>query len=371
MKGPALLLLLTVSLIVAIGVVMVFNTSAAEVLDRSLKISTHHALIKQLLYLLLGVLLALAIHFIGYESLLRTSFPLLCFLTLLLLLCFVPGIGQQRNGAHRWIGIGAQTVQPSEFVKIWLPLFVIHFISLKQAIDFRKFLQLCAFCAVPLFLILVEPDNGTTFIILLTLLTLFLIARVPTKFWLLPLLLAVVCAGVAASQVPYVKRRIEVYLHPERDLHGRGHQPYQAKIAAGSGGLWGRGVGKSMQKLTYLPEAQNDYIAAIYAEETGFVGTLALIFLYMLFAAAGFTIAVRAKNQEAFCLAIVLTTLISLQAFLNLGVVSGLAPAKGLNLPFFSQGGSSLWANTIALSLLLSISREKERLSKGLSKPYS
>jgi cell division protein FtsW len=152
-----------------------------------------------------------------------------------------------------------------------------------------------------------------------------------------------------------------VYLNPELDIRGRGHQPHQAKIAAGSGKLFGKGPGNSWQKLSYLPEAQNDYIAAIFAEEFGFVGMMGLIFLYMLFALLGFTIAYRCEDLGGLYLGVVVTFLVAFQAFLNLGVVSGILPSTGLNLPFFSQGGSSLIANLMGIGLLQSIAVNNKR----------
>jgi cell division protein FtsW len=156
----------------------------------------------------------------------------------------------------------------------------------------------------------------------------------------------------------HVADRIKVYMNPEYDLKGKGHQPYQAKIAAGSGGLLGKGLGESLQKLEYLPEARSDYIAAIFAEESGFVGMTGLILLYMTIGFCGFSIAQRAKDADGFYVAAIFTFLICFQAFLNLGVVSGLLPSKGTNLPFFSQGGSSLLANMMALCVLLNVAHQ-------------
>jgi cell division protein FtsW len=179
-------------------------------------------------------------------------------------------------------------------------------------------------------------------------------------YWLLPVLFLGGLGTAAALQMPHVKHRIQVYLHPESDLLGKGHQPYQAKIATGSGELFGRGVGESLQKLNYLPEARSDYIAAIYAEELGFIGILFLVLLYLFIAYSGFHIAMKAGTKEGFYVASVITFLISFQAFINLGVVSGLLPSKGTNLPFFSQGGSSLLANCIAIALIMSTHKKKE-----------
>jgi len=174
-------------------------------------------------------------------------------------------------------------------------------------------------------------------------------------YWALPLLVIVIAGGFAASKMPHVKNRIRIYLHPELDLLGKGHQPYQAKIAVGSGKLFGRGLGESLQKLDYLPEARSDYIAAIYAEEFGFIGIIFLIVLYMVISYCGFSIATNAYDYKGFYMASIITFLIAFQAFLNLGVVSGLLPSKGVTLPFFSQGGSSLFVNVLAVFLLLSV----------------
>ncbi len=139
----------------------------------------------------------------------------------------------------------------------------------------------------------------------------------------------------------------------------KGHQPHQAKIAAGSGGAFGKGLGESLQKLNYLPEARSDYIAAIFAEEFGFVGICGLIVLYTLIGYLGFSIAAETDNLPAFYTVAVFTFLICFQAFLNLGVVSGLLPSKGTNLPFFSHGSSSLLANLIVICIILNIANKK------------
>jgi cell division protein FtsW len=356
-------LLLIAALIFAAGTLMVFNTSSAQVLDRSLSIGLHAAAIRHLLYGVLAALAGLFTYRLGYRTLLELS-PTLLLLTLLCLVAlFVPGLAEVRNGARRWLTLGGFSLQPSEFAKVVVPLYAIHFISRHQPFEFRHFLLALIPLGVPVLLIFMEPDNGTTAVLGATLLATCYITRISPRYWLIPFLLFACVAGWAAIKLPYVSQRVAVYLHPETDLLGRGHQPHQAKIAAGSGGLYGRGIGHSMQKLTYLPEAQNDYIAAIFAEETGFVGMTSLILLYATLTALGFGIAHRAESQEALWLATLLTTMLALQAFFNLGVVSGLLPAKGLNLPFFSQGGSSLIAGGMVIGILLSIERRQECVS--------
>ncbi len=359
-------LLSFVTILFAIGILMVFDTTSAEVIDRSLNISTHHALIKQLIYGCLGIVLALLAYFFGYQKLLNYSPYLFYGCVFCLLLLFVPGIGRALNGAHRWIFIGPISFQPSEFMKVIAPLFFIHLYLKEEKMTLKRFYLIIFRLSVPLFLILIEPDNGAVVIIMVTMMALFFICRVKWLYWLLPVLFLGGLGGVAAFQMPHVKERIRIYLHPEADLLGKGHQPYQAKIATGSGGLFGRGVGESLQKLNYLPEARSDYIAAIYAEELGFIGILFLVLLYLSIAYNGFHIALKAQSKEGFYVASVMIFLISFQAFLNLGVVSGLLPSKGTNLPFFSQGGSSLLANSISIALIMSAHRLKEKSWKKM-----
>ncbi|MCB1106595.1 MAG: putative lipid II flippase FtsW [Chlamydiia bacterium] len=366
MKSVYFLLSFTVILF-AIGILMVFDTTSAEVIDRSLNVSTHHALIKQLIYGCLGIILALLTFFFGYQKLLNSAPFLFYALTICLALVFVPGIGKSINGAHRWIYLGPISFQPSEFMKVVAPLYFIHLFLKNPEMNWKRFYKIILLFALPLLLILIEPDNGTVAIIMSVLMALFFLCRIKWVYWLLPVLFLTALGALAAFQMPHVKHRIHVYLHPETDLLGKGHQPYQAKIAAGSGELFGRGIGESLQKLNYLPEARSDYIAAIYAEEFGFVGVLFLVLLYLFIAYSGFHIAMKGESRAGFYVASVITFLISFQAFLNLGVVSGLLPSKGTNLPFFSQGGSSLLANCMAIALIMSVHKKKDPYWKKLN----
>jgi cell division protein FtsW len=354
-------------IIFVLGLLMIFSTTSAEVLDHALNKSTHQALIRQIFYGLGGVVLAYGAWRLGYDTLLEWSPCLLCFFTLMLVLVLVPGVGKEINGSKRWLNVFGFSFQPSEFVKyLILAFFIQRFIPLQNSqVELRAFLKLVGLVGVPMSLIMIEPNNGTTMVIGATLLIVFLLTQVPLRFWGIPLA-CFLCIGILfASQLPYVSARLDSYVHPETDLKGKGHQPYQAKIAAGSGRFLGRGPGNSLQKLSYLPEAQNDYIAAIYAEEWGFVGILSLIIFYLLLALSGFAIAFNAPDKSGLYLGGAITILISLQAFLNMGVVSGLLPSTGLNLPLFSQGGSSLMANTIGLGVLLSIGKKGRLCSRA------
>jgi cell division protein FtsW len=353
-----LILLITVTSIFAIGLVMIFSTTSAEVLDHDLNKSTHSSLIRQMVFALVGVALSGLIWKVGYRNIIWFSPVILAIFTFLLLLALIPGIGREVNGSKRWISLLGLSFQPSEFVKYLVPAYIIsRFLSFKdEVMSAKDFFKILGVAALPMLLILIEPNNGTFAVIGMVVIVLCLLARVSYKYWALPLVLFSLVGGVFAYNLPYVTARLRVYLHPELDLLGKGHQPYQAKIAAGSGKLFGKGPGNSLQKLSYLPEAQNDYIAAIFAEEFGFLGVTLLIFLYMIVGYCGFHIALYAKDLQGFYMAAAITFLICFQAFLNLGVVSGLLPSTGLNLPLFSQGGTSLMANITALGLLLNIS---------------
>lgn len=351
--------------IFVMGLIMIFNTTSAEVLDLSLSKSTHQALFRQIFYVAGGLTLAFLVWWVGYQKLLKWSPYLLIFFSFLLILTLIPGIGKEVNGSKRWINIAGFSFQPSEFVKYIVPAYFIHTVlELKgRDLELKSFLKLAVKLAIPILLILVEPNNGTAGVICLTVIVVCIMTRISFRYWGFPLAILILIGGVSAYHLPYVSARIKVYLHPELDLKGKGHQPYQAKIAAGSGGFFGRGPGNSLQKLSYLPEAQNDYIAAIYAEEFGFLGIVGLILLYMLIGYFGFFIAYTADERGGFYLATVVTFLICFQAFMNLGVVSGLLPSTGLNLPFFSQGGTSLMANVMGLGILFNIAKDKAKVN--------
>src|SRR3989339_824833 len=198
----SLALLLSVSVLFIMGLLMVFNTTAAEILDRSMDRDIHYAFIRQLLYAAVGFLCGWGVWLVGYQTLLRLSGPLLLFFSFLLVLVFVPKVGLQINGAHRWINIFGNSFQPSEFVKYLIPIHYIYKISSDPgSFSFKQFIRLMALFCVPIALILVEPDNGTVFIIGCTLMVLFLLTKLRWVYWLLPFLAFVLIGGIAASQM--------------------------------------------------------------------------------------------------------------------------------------------------------------------------
>ena len=352
------LLILCVAILFFLGLLMVFNTTSAEVIEDFDQKKLHYPLLKQIMHAFLGMAVGWGVYRVGYHKFLDYIPYVFWGICCLLVFVFIPPIGQQLNGARRWIGVGGLSLQPSEFMKVILPLYYLATLSkMKKALVLKSFLKILGIVSIPILLILFEPDNGTVAIMLVTLVVLFYLTKVKWVFWGMPLLVMVSISGLCASKMPHVMSRIRVYLNPESDLLGKGHQPYQAKVATGSGGLCGRGLGEGLQKLHYLPEARSDYIAAIYAEELGFLGVVFIIILYMSVGFLGFKIASRAEDKQGLYVAAILTFILCFQAFLNLGVVSGLLPSKGTNLPFFSHGGSSLMANLLMLSCILNVGR--------------
>ncbi len=239
------LLMICVAFIFAAGVLMIFSTTSAEAIELDLYQNTHLAIIKQIYYAMAGVTLATFAYHLGYHRVLQMSPYLFIAFSLFLALVLIPGVGREVNGSRRWLSIGGFSFQPSEFIKYIVPAFFIYRFQayFSKAMSFQQFLKLIALPAIPVVLILVEPNNGTAAVVAMTIVVLCLLTGIPLKYWLLPLLVLGLVGGIFASQLPYVTGRLNVYLHPELDLKGRGHQPYQAKIAVGSGGLFEEGQG--------------------------------------------------------------------------------------------------------------------------------
>lgn len=354
----------SISIVLCLGLLMIFNTTSAEVIEIGRWDLAFHAIVRQLLYLMLAVFFGFGLIVIGYKEVLKFSTLFLIFCAVLLALVLVPGIGQKINGARRWISLLGNSIQPSEFAKYAIGFFFIEKMAdhlLLKHFSLTKFAKVLGFCIIPIALTVLEPDNGTALIMFMTLIGLFILTKIPLKIWLLPLVCVMVIGGGFALQMPHVQKRLEVFKNPENDILGKGHQSHQSKIAIGSGGLYGRGIGASLQKFGFLPEARSDYIGAVFAEETGFFGVLFLIILYAIHLISGVGIALRIKCPKGALIVMLVTFLICMQAFINLGVISCLLPSKGTNLPFFSHGGSSMIASVAAVFMVLSVIRQHNK----------
>ncbi len=284
--------------------------------------------------------------------------------TALLLLVLIPGFGVTVNGARRWFAAGPIQFQPSELVKLALVLHVARHLAdhPKRMRSFKQAMAPIAVVALPAcLLIVVEPDLGTTLVVAFTLCALMIAAGMPMRY------LGGVCALGALAVVllvlaqPYQQARLTSFLHPWSAGRAAGYQAVQGQVALGSGGLFGVGLGHSVQKAYWLPEAQTDFILAVIGEELGVLGVAGLALLYGMIAYAGLRAARRAKDRYAKLLATGLTSLILCQGILNIFVVLGLAPLTGVPLPFISYAPTNLCVMLAAVGLLLNISRPGAR----------
>src|SRR5581483_2691358 len=281
------------------------------------------------------------------------------------LLVLVPHFGVQVNGARRWFSAGPIQFQPSELMKISLVLYVARYLAEhpRRMRGFRQAVMPILVVAGPAaLLVVVEPDLGTTLVIVFTLSSLLIAAGMPLRYLGLLALLAVVAVAILVMAQPYQQARLTSFLHPWSSKSTAGFQAVQGQIALGSGGLLGVGLGKSVQKIFYLPEAQTDFILAVIGEELGVMGILGVVFLYGMIAYAGLRTARRAATRYAKLLATGLTSLILCQGILNIFVVLGLAPLTGVPLPFISYAPTNLCVLLAGVGLLLNIARPGARL---------
>jgi cell division protein FtsW len=280
----------------------------------------------------------------------------------LLLLVLVPGFGVRIYGARRWFSAGPIQFQPSELMKLALVLYVARYLAEhpKRMRGFRQAVAPLAVVAAPAcLLIVVEPDLGTALVIAFTLGSLLIAGGMHMRHLAILAAVAVGCVGVLVAVQPYERARLTSFLHPwaAATKAGPGYQAVQGQIALGSGGLLGVGLGRSVQKTFYLPEAQTDFILAVVGEELGVLGVFGVVFLYGMIAYAGLRTARRAAGRYAKLLATGLTSLILCQGLLNIFVVLGLAPLTGVPLPFISYAPTNLCIMLAAVGLLLNIAR--------------
>jgi cell division protein FtsW len=278
----------------------------------------------------------------------------------LLLLVLVPGIGVQINGARRWFGAGPIQFQPSEIMKLAIVLYVARFLAdhPKRLRSFRQSIVPIAIVAGPAcLLIAIEPDLGTTLVVAFALVMLLIAAGVPIRYLALLAVIVGLLGTVFVLAQPYQRARLTSFLDPwaSATKAGAGYQAVQGQIALGSGGLVGVGLGRSVQKVFYLPEAQTDFILAVIGEELGVLGIFGVVCLYGMIAYAGLRTARRAAGRYAKLLATGLTSLILCQGILNIFVVLGLAPLTGVPLPFISYAPTNLCVMLAAVGLLLNI----------------
>ncbi len=348
--------------LLAIGVVMVASSSITSA-ERATG-QPFYFLLRQSAFIGVGLVCAWLVWHIRLVYWEKYGAPLLVVGMLLLLLVIMPGIGHTVNGSTRWLVLGPVNLQPSEFVKLLVVIYLSGYLVRRGAEvqnSLRGFLKPMTVFVLMAALLLAEPDFGAALIMLATALGLLFLAG--ARLWQFGALLLLVVAvfGVLAVAAPYRLQRLTTFLNPWADPFNSGFQLTQALIAFGRGDWFGVGLGASIQKLFYLPEAHTDFLFAVLAEELGLVGALVVIALFGVIVWRAFALAQQAMltgNPFAAYLAYGIGLLIALAAGINLGVNMGLLPTKGLTLPFMSYGGSSIVASCIAVALLARIHYE-------------
>lgn len=367
-------LLLSTLAVVLLGLMMVY--SASIVVSEKMYAEPFHFVIRQLLFMTLGVSLAAFIIRIEIQQWQKIGLILFGLSLFFLVIVLVPGVGRQINGSTRWIGFSGIGFQVSEFAKfaaiIYLARYLVcHQESVKKEIS--GFLKPMILLAVMAALLLREPDFGSTAVIMAAALALLFLAG--ARVWQFCLLFGLVVGALAilAISSPYRMARLTSFLNPWQNPFDSGYQLTQSLIAFGRGSLLGVGLGESVQKLFYLPEAHTDFLFAVLAEELGLLGALVVIFLFMMIVYRILKIAREAELQKRFFAAYVAYGFglwIAMQVAINIGVNTGILPTKGLTLPLMSYGGSSVLIMCIVFAIIFRIDYENRLAHFGLQKKY-
>ncbi|MDY2788121.1 MAG: putative lipid II flippase FtsW [Atopobium sp.] len=355
---PRLILSLIVAALVVFGLVMIYSASSVKALQSTG--DPAYFFKRQLIYATAGTIVAVVLSMVNYHTL-RKGLGLAWMISIALLL-MTAALGVVTKGAVRWLNIAGFSFQPSEFVKVVVILYaadILYRYFAEQTITFRNFCkEAVLFVVAPIILILAQPDKGTTLILGATIMVMAYLAGAPMR----PLLALAALVGlfivVLILADDYSRARVITMFNPEADPYGAGYQILQGFYAFGSGGFMGAGIGMSRQKYSYLPEAHNDFIFAVVGEETGLIGTVAVILGFCAFLYYGYRIAKNAPDLCGKLIAAGCTSLIIIQLFVNVMGILGLVPMTGKPLPFLSYGGSSIMSTLALVGLILSVSKQ-------------
>lgn len=357
---PDSMLFSVVAILVGIGLVMIFSASSATAY--SINHDAMYFLKRQVIWLIVALGAAYFAYRIDYHKLKKIAPAVLLLSILSLILVLVPHVGMLVNGARRWLGAGSLSVQPSEFAKLALVLYLAAMLSSRgERITslVRGLFPLCVPMAIMVMLILKEPDMGTASLLAMVAFAMFFAAGARWEHLTLILISTVPVVAISVLSSPYKRARILAFLDPWKDPQNTGFHIVQSLLALGSGGLFGVGLGASRAKFFYLPEQYTDFIFAVLGEELGLIGAVSVIILFLIFAYRATRIALGAPDRFGFFLALGCTALIVIQAFINIGVVTSSWPVTGVPLPFVSFGGSSLVVSLVAVALIINVGRQR------------
>ena len=347
-----------------IGAVMVFSASAITAREQGG--NGYAFLLRQLLWIALGLGGMFWLMNTDYRKL-RQPRVIFTSVSITLILLGAVFLLDRSHATHRWFRLGPLSLQPSEIAKLVVIVFLAWFLEIRGAprrfsvSDLsRTILPAAGTVLVMVVLILAEPDMGTACMILLIALTMLFVSGLSLRYIFGAALAAIPAIYLLIVRVPYRLQRVEAFLSPGSDPQGHGFQLLQSLIAVGSGGFTGVGLMESRQKLFFLPEAQTDFIFSVICEELGFIGAVIVLALFAVYGWRGFVAAMKAPDEFGRLLALGLTTMVTGQALINLSVVLGLMPTKGIPRPFISYGGSSLLGMLLATGVLLNISQHAD-----------
>ncbi|WP_432822417.1 putative lipid II flippase FtsW [Trichloromonas sp.] len=356
-RGFDTTILLLAVVLTCFGVVMVYSSSS--IMAEKRYADGFFFLKRQGIYAVAGFLvMAVAMRF-DYLHLRKLAVPFLLFCVLLLIMVLVPGIGNSAGGASRWIRLGPVSVQPAELAKLGLVIYMAHSLAKKK--DRVKslangFIPYMIVLALLLALLLMQPDLGSAMTLGGVAMVMLLVAGTRLTYLVSIAIVIAPLLYYAVMTVDYRRRRIMAFLNPWEDPSNTGFQIIQSWIAFGTGGLGGNGLGQGKQKLFFLPEAHTDFIFAVIGEELGYAGVFVVAAMFLMLILRGIRTSLTAPDDFGRFLAFGLTLLLGLEAFVNIAVVLGMLPTKGLALPFLSYGGTSLLTTLLAVGILLNIS---------------
>lgn len=361
-------LVTTAIALLVIGMVMIASASS-EIAQIQLN-EPFYYLGHQVAYVIIGIVAASVVLRFEFEYWYAYSHVLLLIGLVLLMIVLIPGIGREINGSQRWIGLGFLNLQVSEFIKFALVIYLAGYLTRhQQEVKTRVsgFLKPMIILGVIALLLLKEPDFGAAFVLSLTVLAMLFLAGARLWQFMLTFVVLLTVLGYVAISAPYRMARLTAFLNPWQHQFGSSYQLTQSLIAFGRGGITGVGLGDSVQKLFYLPEAHTDFLFAVLAEELGLIGVLVVIILYSILIGRSLCIGWQAHQHQKWAAgytAYGFAVWLAMQAAINMGVTAGLFPTKGLTMPLLSYGGSSMLINCVVLAILLRIDYENRQLKR-------
>ncbi|MDO8590155.1 MAG: putative lipid II flippase FtsW [bacterium] len=353
---------LLISVVLIVVGFFIFSSASLALLAKESSNYSSVAFSQTVFGLFLGTVAMIVVSRLDSKNWKKMAFWLLLGAIILNVLVLVPGIGFEHAGARRWIILGGISFQTSEILKL---AFIIYFAAWAAGVKEKMktfawgFLPLLVLFAVSAILLLKQPDTDNLILIIFAGMAMFIAAGGKWRYVFMIILAGVVGLTLLAFMRPYVMQRITTFFDPQTDAQGASYQVQQSLIAVGSGGLFGRGFGQSVQKFTYLPEPVGDSVFAVAAEEFGFVGSVFLLLIFVLFATRGLKIASGTTSVFARLTVVGIVIMIVSQAFVNIGAMLGVIPLSGITLPFVSHGGTSLFVTLVEVGIVLSISRTR------------